>query len=71
MLGHKDRRNATLLYNPMTIKELNENFYVVNWSEYINKMMSPEKIDDDEIVVVNSPKFLLDLCKLLEDTEPR
>ncbi|XP_072930429.1 neprilysin-2 [Epargyreus clarus] len=66
------RRNATSLYNPMTISELQQKFPRIPWLLYINRLLSPHvKVDVDEIAIVNVPQYIKDLEDLLEKTPKR
>ncbi|KAK9888869.1 hypothetical protein WA026_001089 [Henosepilachna vigintioctopunctata] len=71
-LPSEKRRNATALYNPMTIEELQRRYQTVPWIEYMNTLLAPDtKVSMDEIVVVSVPSYLSDLEKLLESTPKR
>ncbi|XP_047040451.1 neprilysin-2 isoform X1 [Helicoverpa zea] len=66
------RRNATSLYNPMTIAELTQKFPKIPWLEYINRLLAPHvTIGMDEITIVSVPKYISDLEVLLEKTPKR
>ncbi|CAH0703542.1 unnamed protein product [Spodoptera exigua] len=66
------RRNATSLYNPMTIAELSEKFPKIPWLEYINRLLAPHvKVGEDEVAIVSVPKYISDLELLLETTPKR
>ncbi|XP_035430447.1 neprilysin-2 isoform X1 [Spodoptera frugiperda] len=66
------RRNATSLYNPMTIAELSEKFPKIPWLEYINRLLAPHvKVGEDEVAIVSVPKYISDLELLLESTPKR
>ncbi|XP_026318121.1 neprilysin-2 [Hyposmocoma kahamanoa] len=66
------RRNATSLYNPMTIAELQQKFPKIPWFNYINRLLAPHvKVDMNEIAIVNVPKYISDLEILLEKTPKR
>lgn len=71
-LPNEKRRNATLLYNPMTIAEMKQQYPFVDWKEYINNLLPPTvRVDDNEIVIVNVPSFISDLDNLLKKTPKR
>ncbi|NXA99064.1 NEP protein, partial [Cnemophilus loriae] len=69
----EDRNDPLLLYNKMTLEQLQNNFSleinqkVFNWSEFINAIMSTVQIDIDntEHVVVYDPDYLLKLRSIL------
>ncbi|NP_001036959.1 neutral endopeptidase 24.11 [Bombyx mori] len=66
------RRNATSLYNPMTIAELQQKFPKVPWLEYINRLLAPHiTVDVNELTIVSVPKYITDLEALLEKTPKR
>ncbi|XP_068624947.1 neprilysin-2 [Battus philenor] len=66
------RRNATSLYNPMTIGELQQRFPKIPWLKYINRLLAPHiTVGLEEITVVNVPSYLSDLEVLLEKTPKR
>ncbi|XP_048488609.1 neprilysin-2 isoform X1 [Plutella xylostella] len=66
------RRNATLLYNPMTIAELQRKFPSIPWLEYINQLLAPHlTVGLDEVAIVNVPQYITDLEKLLRTTPKR
>ncbi|XP_013133397.1 PREDICTED: membrane metallo-endopeptidase-like 1 [Papilio polytes] len=66
------RRNATALYNPMTVKELQKQFPKVDWLKYINHLLAPHiEVDIDEVVIVNVPSYITNLEKFLEATPKR
>ncbi|XP_044018489.1 neprilysin-2-like isoform X2 [Aphidius gifuensis] len=70
-LPNEQRRNATLLYNPMTIKDLNNNYPFINWLEYFSKLLpSSITIDENELSIVNVPSYIDNLGKLI-DTIPK
>ncbi|XP_012252045.2 neprilysin-2 isoform X2 [Athalia rosae] len=71
-LPNEERRNATLLYNPTTVRELNERYPSVNWKDYINHLLPPTvQVDEDEVVIVNVPKYISDLEDLIKVTPKR
>ncbi|CAO1406059.1 unnamed protein product [Diamesa serratosioi] len=71
-LPNEKRRNATALYNPMTIKDLQIKYPYNQWLEYFNVIL-PEKIQlkEDEIIIVSVISFFDELGKLLEKTPKR
>ncbi|KAF4525127.1 hypothetical protein B566_EDAN005069 [Ephemera danica] len=71
-LPMEQRRNATKLYNPMTLPELQKAYPSVPWTEYFTKLL-PESVPvmHDELVIVNVPEFLSSLENLLSNTEKR
>ncbi|CAG4955091.1 unnamed protein product [Colias eurytheme] len=66
------RRNATSLYNPMTIAQLQEKYPKIPWLSYVNRLLAPHiEVGLDEIVIVDVPKYFSDLEILLENTPKR
>ncbi|NWZ34315.1 NEP protein, partial [Brachypodius atriceps] len=69
----EDRNDPLLLYNKMTVAQLQNNFSleingkVFNWSEFINAIMSTVQIniDNTEYVIVYDPDYLLKLRSIL------
>uniref|UniRef100_A0A8C5ILJ6 Neprilysin n=1 Tax=Junco hyemalis TaxID=40217 RepID=A0A8C5ILJ6_JUNHY len=75
----EDRNDPLLLYNKMTLAQLQKNFSLVinskdfNWSEFINAIMSTVQInvDNTEHVIVYDPDYLLKLRSILEKYSSR
>ena len=68
----EERRNPTKLYNPMTIKQLSQNYKSIPWKEYINKILKPAiEICDDEIVNVGAPSYFKEFEKVMNQTPKR
>ncbi|KAJ8668512.1 hypothetical protein QAD02_010175 [Eretmocerus hayati] len=66
------RRNATALYNPMTIKELQDKYKSIPWLEYFNTLLEPSaRVTEDEIVIINVPGYISGLEKLLVEIPKR
>ncbi|NXI19085.1 NEP protein, partial [Irena cyanogastra] len=69
----EDRNDPLLLYNKMTLAQLQNNFSLeinhklFNWSEFINAIMSTVEInvDNTEHVIVYDPDYLLKLKSIL------
>lgn len=71
-LPNEKRRNASLLYNPMSIEELSKNFSSIPWKEYFNTLLAPSAhVEDNEVVIVSVPSFISSLEKLLSTTPKR
>lgn len=72
MIPDENLRNYTLLYNPMTVKELNKKYPSISWKEYLNQNLpSNIKIDENEFVTVLTPKYIENLEKLINKTPKR
>ncbi|XP_015511770.2 neprilysin-2 isoform X1 [Neodiprion lecontei] len=68
-LPNEKRRNATLLYNPMTVAELKEKYPSVDWKEYINMLLAGSvHVNDDETVIVNVLTYISDFEELVKNT---
>ncbi|KAI5641316.1 peptidase family m13 domain-containing protein [Phthorimaea operculella] len=66
------RRNATSLYNPMTIRQLQEKYPKIPWLEYINKLLAPHvQVGLDEVAIVNVPAYITEVQLLLDKTPNR
>uniref|UniRef100_A0A2P2HZF3 Neprilysin-like n=2 Tax=Hirondellea gigas TaxID=1518452 RepID=A0A2P2HZF3_9CRUS len=71
-LPKEERRNASKLYNLMTIEELHKLAPNVPWLDYMNNILSPYfTIGTEEYVVVNVPSFISGMGKLLQETPKR
>ncbi|XP_061861586.1 neprilysin isoform X1 [Colius striatus] len=75
----EDRNDPLLLYNKMTLAQLQNNFSleidnkVFNWSKFINDIMSTVQIniENTEHVVVYDPEYLIKLKSVLTKYSPR
>lgn len=68
----EERRNLTLLYNPMTVAELSKKYPSIPWKEYFNRILKPQvQVDDNEMTIVNVPSFMSDFEKLMKSTPKR
>ena len=66
------RRNASALYNPTTIKGLQEKYPYLEWLDYINALLPTNlKVDENEQVIVTVPSFFAELEKILKETPKR
>ena len=66
------RRNATALYHPMTLAELSNSIPLLNWTHYVNKLLTEDvlQVDANERIVVNTPGYLQNLTQILA-SEPK
>ncbi|CRK97823.1 CLUMA_CG011199, isoform A, partial [Clunio marinus] len=71
-LKNEERRNATALYNPITIRELQKKYPYNNWLQYFNDIL-PEvsQVTEDEIIIISVISFFDKLGPLLEKTPKR
>lgn len=75
----EDRNDPLLLYNKMTLAQLQSNFSleinnkVFNWSKFINGIMSTVQIniENTEHVVVYDPEYLIKLKPIVNKYTPR
>ncbi|NXS54192.1 NEP protein, partial [Brachypteracias leptosomus] len=75
----EDRNDPLLLYNKMTLAQLQNNFSleinhkVFNWSKFINAIMSTVQInvENTEHVIVYDPEYLVKLKSVLSKYTPR
>ncbi|XP_050758757.1 neprilysin [Gymnogyps californianus] len=75
----EDRNDPLLLYNKMTLAELQNNFSleinhkVFSWSKFINDIMSTVQInvENTEHVIVYDPEYLIRLKSILNKYTPR
>ena len=71
-MPREKRRNPNALYNPMTIKQLSENYLSIPWKEYINTIIKPAaEIDMNEKVIVQVPSFFTQFEILMAQTPKR
>ncbi|KAL1452805.1 hypothetical protein WDU94_007000 [Cyamophila willieti] len=65
----EQRRNASKLYNPMTLDDLQTKFPSIPWVEYLNSLLYPkDKLRETDIVVVDVPSYISNLEELLRST---
>lgn len=66
------RRNASLLYNPMTIAQMQITYPTIPWLKTFNIMLAPVlTVDEDEVVIVQNPQYLEKLDGVLKKTPKR
>ncbi|XP_031344609.1 neprilysin-2-like isoform X1 [Photinus pyralis] len=72
-LPSEKRRNASLLYNPMSVADLQLKFHSIPWLEYLNSVLDlPEiKIKNTDMVIISVPSYITELEKLLSNTPKR
>ncbi|XP_035795572.1 neprilysin-2-like isoform X1 [Anopheles albimanus] len=72
-LPNEKRRNATALYNPMTVKEFQQRYPYTDWLEYFNAILKDTgiTIDENEVIIVSVPSFMKELGPLLQNTPKR
>lgn len=63
------QRNFTELYNPMTIKQIQETYPYIDWIDYIVRILPEDLvIDENELINVRVPSFFKGLGELLQTT---
>lgn len=69
-IPREERRDEEKIYHRLTIAKLQENSTFVNWKRFFNKIFSSFNITltSAEPIVVYSPKFLMDISDLVEET---
>ncbi|XP_066258701.1 neprilysin-2 isoform X4 [Euwallacea similis] len=71
-LPSEKRRNATALYNPMTISEMQQKFPSIPWLEYINTLLGPDiTVTTEETIIVSIPNYITDFEALISRTPKR
>jgi len=72
-LPREERRNKTALYNPMTIKKVQELYPEIPLLQYIKDILGSEDVtvDEDEVVNVAVPKYLTDFREFISTVSPR
>lgn len=66
------RRNATLLYNVMTLKHIQEKYNFLDWYGYISAILPPDiTVDENELINIVDVPFIESLDTLLENTTKR
>lgn len=67
----EELRNFSKLYNPMTIGELQQRYPTINWLRYINTIIDGTRVNENEIIILQSPNYIAALEKLLCNTPKR
>lgn len=71
-MASENRRNATALYNPFTIKELQETYPYLNWLNYMNSLLpNGLEVFENETVINSVPSFFEELESVLNSTSKR
>lgn len=66
------RRNATLLNNPISLKELQLKYNWLEWYGYISAILPPEiAVGEDEIINIQDLQYFGQLGEILQKTPPR
>lgn len=68
----EERRNATRLYNPMTLLELSKMYPSIRWKEYLRGLLPLSIIlEENELVLVTEPSYIANFEKLISQTPKR
>lgn len=68
----EERRNATKLYNVMTIQELQQKFPSIPWREYLANMLTDQiPLLENERIIVDVPSYVSSLEQILAHTPKR
>ncbi|XP_049286496.1 neprilysin-2 isoform X11 [Anopheles funestus] len=72
-LPDEKRRNATALYNTMTVKEFQQRYPYTDWLDYFNAILKDTGIviGEEEVIIVSVPTFMEELGPLLQNTPKR
>jgi len=71
-LPREQRRNASKLYNPMKLSEMSGIADIVDWTTYVNNVLTEDllQVDSNERVVVSTPGYLKNFTTILA-SEPK
>ncbi|KAK5647015.1 hypothetical protein RI129_005479 [Pyrocoelia pectoralis] len=71
--NEKRRKNASLLYNPMSVSDLQQKFHSIPWLEYLNSVLdlTDIKIKNTDMIIISVPSYISELEKLLTHTPKR
>ncbi|KAJ6635281.1 Neprilysin-2 [Pseudolycoriella hygida] len=71
-LPQEERRNASALYNPTKLSDVQKMYPYIDWVDYCNALLPDGvSVDDSEIITVSVPSFFEKLADLLEETPNR
>ncbi|XP_053693923.1 neprilysin-2-like [Sabethes cyaneus] len=72
-LPKEQRRNITILYNPMTIRDFQHTYPYTNWTLYFNTILQGTglSLGEQEIINVDVPSYMDQLGPLLQRTSKR
>lgn len=71
-MPREERRNASALYNPYTIKMLQESYPYLNWLDYINAFLPTGlQVNETEIAINSVPMYFEQLEMILNTTTKR
>lgn len=67
--SQEDRTNISVLYQKLTLNELQEEIPEIDWMRYLT-IIQERVIEPDEKVIMFAKKYMQDLVKLIEASEP-
>lgn len=71
VIPHRERRNPLLLYNVMTMRNIQIEFPYLNWMQLISESYPHIRFYDDEVLAVTDKKFFENFGNLLQNTDKR
>lgn len=68
----EERRNVSINYNPLTVRELQTKFPYINWLDYFKWFLrDTHSIDENEVVIVRDLNYFQQLHEILKKTPKR
>ncbi|XP_045472072.1 neprilysin-2-like [Harmonia axyridis] len=71
MVRQEERRNLENEYNPVRIRDLERDFPILPWYNFINRLVYPSKVTRDTMLIIHLPVYLQRLKPLLDRTPKR
>lgn len=68
---HAVGQDRARLYDTMNVAELQQKFPSIPWQEYINELLDPLAVRQDDKIIVKSPEYLSGLETLIRITPKR
>lgn len=70
-MSNEELSNVSSIYNPFTLRDVQEKYAYIQWTEYINELLPfPLSVDENEVIVVGTPSYLEELGNILNNTPP-
>lgn len=66
-----DRHDTSAIYRKMTLGDLQREVSQLNWREYLQETLGDVELKDDEEVVVYAMPYLIQMGRILHDTDRR
>ena len=72
-LSAEQRRDSSVLYNPMTVSQLSQLDPDTPWLQHFNKLLTADivQVTGEEVVIVDVPSYIRNLASLLRVTPAR